>query len=99
MEAGPSLSRPSDPVSGGIPDSTDRITIVDRVSFLAPVRRLDTIPGDLGHDSRWDLRPGPVFGPYWIWIGEVTILLAGATGFPPMLEGERAFGGPACTEG
>ncbi|HSP54523.1 MAG TPA: thrombospondin type 3 repeat-containing protein, partial [Dehalococcoidia bacterium] len=42
----PSAMWPSDFVSGGIPDSTDRVNITDLTSFLAPVRRLDTSPGN-----------------------------------------------------
>ena len=45
---------PADLVSGSIPDSTNRVNIMDLTSFLAPVRRINTSPGDVG-DRRWDL--------------------------------------------
>jgi hypothetical protein len=33
----------------------------------------------------------------WINISDLSTLLAGATGFPPMLGGSRAFNGAACS--
>lgn len=97
-EAGPSPDWPSDFVSGGIPDSTDTITITDLTSFLAPVRRLDSSPGDAPFDPRWDLVPGRGLFLNWIVINDLTALIAGASGNPPMFDGERAFSGPACTD-
>ncbi len=96
-EAGPSPSWPSDFVSGGVPDSTDKITIADLTSFLAPARRLDTSPGSANFNSRWDLVPGPGLFPQWINISDLTALIAGPTGLPPMFGGAKAFNGPACT--
>ncbi len=96
-EAGPSPSWPSDFVSGGIPDSTDKITITDLTSFLAPARRLDTSPGSANFNSRWDLVPGRGLFPRWININDLTSLIAGPTGIPPMFGGPKAFNGPACT--
>jgi hypothetical protein len=93
----PSLAWPSDFVSGGIPDSTDRVTITDLTSFLAPVRRLDTSPPPGNFSARWDLVPGPGLFMHWINITDLTALLAGATGYPPMLGSTRAFNGPPCT--
>ncbi len=87
---------PSDFASGGTPDSTNRITLGDLTSFLAPTRRLDTSPGDAGYDVRWDLSPGPGALTKVINLGDLTTLLAGPTGSPPMLFGARAFNGPAC---
>jgi hypothetical protein len=82
--------------SGGVPDSTNRITITDLTSFLAPTRRIDTSPGDGGFDVRWDLVPGPGLFVEVVNINDVTsqIVLA-----PPMLGGVRAFDGPACPYG
>ncbi len=87
---------PLDFVSGGIPDSTNRVTITDLTSFLAPERRLGTSPGVAGFDSRWDLAPGKGLFTSWIAINDLTALLSGQTGNPPMLGGARAFNGPAC---
>jgi hypothetical protein len=84
-------------VSGGVPDSTDLLTVLDLTSFLAPERRLDTGPGPGAFDARWDLDPGPGVLGTWINIADLTTLLAGPTGFPPMLGGTRAFDGPACS--
>jgi hypothetical protein len=89
-------SWPSDYVTGGTPNSTDRISITDLTSFLAPVRRLDTSPEDGDFSVRWDLIPGPnVFADH-IAIDDVTALIAGSTGHPPMFFGQRAFDGPTC---
>jgi hypothetical protein len=90
-------SWPSDFVSGQIPLSTDRLTINDLTSFLAPVRRLDTSPpDDEFYSPRWDLIPGPGIFANYIAINDVTALLAGSSGNPPMFGGVRAFMGPLC---
>ena len=75
---------PSDFVSGGIPNSTNRITITDLTSFLAPTRRLDSSPGNPRFDKRWDLVPERGIFSNWIAINDLTALIAGASGFPPM---------------
>ncbi|MCH8815268.1 MAG: hypothetical protein IH957_09275, partial [Chloroflexi bacterium] len=82
-----------------IPDSIDRISITDLTRFLAPVRRLFSSPGDPEFDSRWDLVPGKTF-PFttWIALDDLTTIITGATGFPPMLGGAKAFYGPVCTD-
>ncbi len=41
--------------------------------------------------------PGPGIFATWININDLTALSAGATGFPPMFSGQKAYGGPACT--
>lgn len=87
---------PSDFASGGIPDSTNRVTVTDLTSFLAPVRRLDSSPGHANFNSRWDLVPGRGLFATWINVNDLTALIAGPSGFPPMLGGVKAFGGPAC---
>jgi hypothetical protein len=57
FNSGPSSAWPADFISGGIPESTDRVTLQDLTSFLAPVRRLDKSPGHadfnmpLGHNT------------------------------------------------
>jgi hypothetical protein len=88
---------PSDFISGEVPDSTNRITVSDLTSFVAPERRLDTSQGDTFFDERWDLRPGPGVFSEDIAIDDLTALIAGDSGFPPMFLGARAFDGPACT--
>ncbi|TMB94297.1 MAG: hypothetical protein E6J42_11640 [Chloroflexi bacterium] len=90
---------PSDFVTGGVPDSTNRITITDITSFLAPIRRLDADPGNANFSSRWDLMPGKGPFAHWVAVNDLTALIAGPTGLPPMLGGvTRAFGspGPPC---
>jgi hypothetical protein len=72
---------------GGLSGSP--VDIVDITSFLAPIRRLDTNPGDEAYDPRWDLVANQ-FGAA-ISIGDLTSLLAGPTAYPPMLGGERAL--------
>jgi hypothetical protein len=87
---------PSDLASGGVPNSTNRVTITDLTSFLAPVLRLNTSPGDEGFSSRWDLRPRSGQFVIWIAINDLTTLLSGSSGSPPMFGGARAFNGPVC---
>src|SRR5207302_6392253 len=95
---GQSTAWPSDFVSGGIPGSTDKITLTDLTSFLAPVRRLDKSPGDPRFDKRWDLVPGRGVLATFINIQDLTALLSGLSGYPPMFNGAKAFGsGMACT--
>jgi parallel beta-helix repeat protein len=65
----------------------NHISIQDVLSFVAPERHLDTSPGDMFYNPRWDLLPGPgVFGK-WINVQDILALLGGATGAPPMLGG------------
>jgi hypothetical protein len=92
----PSSDWPSDLISAGIPNSTDRITILDLSSFLAPVRRMNADPGDSAFNTRWDVVPGRVFGD-WINITDLTALFAGSSGYPPMFAGAKAFNGPSCS--
>ncbi|HSP54449.1 MAG TPA: thrombospondin type 3 repeat-containing protein, partial [Dehalococcoidia bacterium] len=87
---------PSDFVSNGTPNSTNKITVTDLTSFLAPVRRLDTSPGDPGYNVRWDLVPGKGVFAHDIAVNDLTALIAGSSGNPPMLNGVRAFNGPSC---
>jgi len=87
---------PSDLVSGGVPDSTDRVTIADLSSFVAPVRYLGTDVGAHAGDERWDLSPGKGLLPVDINVLDLSLLVAGPTGYPPMFGGARAFAGPVC---
>jgi hypothetical protein len=84
---------PGDLVSVGI--SANRLDVVDVASFVAPVRRLNTSPGDSGHNVRWDLVPGTAIGEA-INISDLAALVSSITGFPPMLGGQRALG-QACS--
>jgi hypothetical protein len=93
----PGTGWPADFVSGGIPNSTDRITVTDLTSFLAPARRLDTSPGSPNFSQRWDLAPGKGLFAAFINVNDLTSLLAGPTGYPPMLGGARAFNGAPCS--
>lgn len=98
VEAGPSPSWPSDLISGSIPNSTDKVTIGDLSSFVAPPpRRLGTAPGAAGFDSRWDLVPSMQLGGAWINVLDLSALVSGSSGNPPMFGGARAFNGPLCT--
>jgi hypothetical protein len=89
---------PSDIISapGSIPDTLNRITIVDLTSFVAPTRRLDTRPGHANFNQRWDLRPGPMTTGNWIMVDDLTATIAGTTGFPTMLFGQRALNHSGC---
>jgi len=77
---------PSDLVSGGLQPNT--LNVQDIASFLAPVRRLGTSPGHPNFDLRWDLAPG---GPT-INVQDIAAMMTGASGYPPMFGGLRAFG-------
>jgi PKD repeat protein len=92
----PSRRWPSDLVSGGVPDSTNRITITDVTSFVGPVPYSGTNVGTKPGDVRWDLAPGKGIYGTDINIADVTAVVSGRSGSPPMLDGARAFGGPPC---
>jgi len=81
---------PADLFSDGV--SLNTITLQDVASFLAPVRRLDTSPGDAGYNVRWDLVPGSTGGKQ-INLVDVSSI---STLKPPMLAGAKALSGPAC---
>jgi hypothetical protein len=80
---------PSDIFSTGA--SANKLTIQDVISFITAPRKLDKSPGETGFDSRWDLVPGRGILPKAININDVTALVNGTTGKPPMLGGNRAF--------
>jgi hypothetical protein len=85
---------PAELVSGGA--SANMVNLQDLASFVAPVRRLNTSPGQAGFSSRWDLAPGRGGSPYWITLQDLASLVAGPAATPPMLGGARAFNGPTC---
>ena len=86
-------SWPSDLVSTG--GSMNKLDILDIVSFIGPVRRLDKSPPNAAYSPRWDLAPGPTTPfPNHINIVDITTLMNGVPGgpaYPPMLGGLRAF--------
>jgi len=74
------------------PETANKVTLADVQSFLMPVRRLNTSPGNANYHPRWDLVPGGL-GEH-INVQDMQNL---AFVFPPMLGGAtRAFNGPAC---
>jgi len=84
---------PADLRAGGVPDSTNRVTIFDITSFLAPVKSYNTNVGTNPGDFRWDLVPGA--GPFLfeINIADLVNLIIVS---PQMLGGVKAFNGPPC---
>jgi Tol biopolymer transport system component len=74
------------------PFSFNELDIFDLTSFLAPTRRLDSSPPNVKYETRWDLRPGRETFAQWINIQDITALLGGGTGNPPMFGNTRAFG-------
>jgi len=70
---------PADLAGGG-----NKLDITDVLSYVAPVNRIGTGPGDANYSVRWDLVPSPKI--------DVTDLLSLITVAPPMLGGQRAFG-------
>jgi hypothetical protein len=82
---------PSDIVGTGI--STNKFDIVDLGSFIAPVRRLNTSPGNPNFNVRWDLKPGPITptGAH-INVQDLGVTVSGLSGFPPMFGAQKALG-------
>jgi len=73
--------------------SANKLDLQDVTSFVAPPpRRLDKNPGEAGFDSRWDLAPGVGAFAKFINISDITALLNGTTGNPPMFNNTRAYG-------
>lgn len=87
----PSLSWPADLVTT---TGLGLINMSDLTSFVSPVRRLNTSPGDPGYDQRWDLLPGK--GPLTETIN-VMDLSQLVTLRPPMFFGQPVLGGPSCS--
>jgi hypothetical protein len=70
--------------------SFNKLDIVDLASYIAPVRRFQTSPGDANFDVRWDLQPGSAIGEQ-INIADIGATISGPSGYPPMFNGQRAF--------
>jgi hypothetical protein len=81
---------PADLVSSG--SSLNRVDISDLTSFITG-SRLNKNPGMPGYDVRWDLVPGKGLFTYDVNVVDLTNLINVR---PPMLNGARAFYGPAC---
>jgi hypothetical protein len=81
---------PSDLVSGGFAPNT--FNVQDLASFVTPVRQMGKSPGDPGFSARWDLVPGTSIGGAHINVMDISATVTGVTGYPPMLDGQRAFG-------
>jgi hypothetical protein len=81
---------PSDVDSTG--SSINELDIFDITAYLGPTRRLDTSPPNPSYNTRLDLLPGRGALAQWINIQDVTTLLSGTTGNPPMFNNQRAFG-------
>jgi hypothetical protein len=92
----PSKSWPSDLSTLDVPSSTNRLTIADLTTFLGPIRYFDTNTGTRPGDVRWDLSPGKGLFLTDINILDITTLLTGDSGRPPMLGRQTAFEGPDC---
>jgi len=85
---------PSDLLPGGF--QPNKVNIEDLANFVAPVRRLGKSEGDADFGFRWDLTPGKSgLGPT-INIVDIAAITSGATGYPSMHGGVKAFGGPEC---
>ncbi len=96
QSATPSLGWPIDFAQGGVPLSTLKVTVTDVTSFLAPVRYVGSNTGTSPGDVRWDIMPGKGVFSTDVNVSDLTALIAGASGSPPMLGGVRAFNGPVC---
>jgi len=77
---------PADLYSSGF--SLNRLDVLDITSFLAPVRRLDSSPGDPEFSLRHDISPGPGVFSRFINVQDITTLIVLA---PPMFGGQRAW--------
>ncbi|MCH8814922.1 MAG: hypothetical protein IH957_07470 [Chloroflexi bacterium] len=95
--ATPSLRWPSDFNSSASPlDSFNRLNILDLTSFLAPIKYFGTDLAMNPGDVRWDLTPGKGVFMTDINVQDITAMIAGSSGSPPMLGGAKALFGPVC---
>ena len=87
----PSKNWPADLAAGA---SANKVDLADVLSFISPVRRFNTSPGDSGYDVRWDVSPGAGAFLETINLQDLTTVI---TVTAPMFAGARAFGGPSCS--
>jgi hypothetical protein len=80
---------PLDLLPGGFQPNT--LNIQDIATFVAPVRRLGTSPGDPAYSSRWDLSAGSSIGGT-VNIQDIASLIVGPAAHPPMFDGQKAYG-------
>ncbi len=88
---------PADIVDGPLPAfALNRVQLPDLSSYILPVRRYNTSPGDTDFDIRWDLVPGATVPfPKHINLGDLQRLAIYT--LPPMFGGgTRAFNGAVC---
>lgn len=88
---GPSPAWPADLETASA--SAGRVDLHDVGSFVSPVRRLGTSPGDPGYDRRWDLSPGKGEGEKQINEEDVQVLYNLE---PKMFAGKKAYLEAAC---
>jgi hypothetical protein len=69
--------------------TTNRLTIQDLATYIAPVRRMNTTPGSAAYKVRWDMNADAVLN--------IQDLAAISILRPAMFDGARAFNGPTCT--
>jgi uncharacterized protein YkwD len=86
----PSLAWPADLANA----SANEVDILDIATFVAPVRRFNTSPGEPGYDPRWDFVPGRGVFSEDINIADLNAVVTSA---PSMFGFQRAFNGPSCT--
>ena len=89
----PSKRWPSD--LNGSAFSLNKINVQDLAAFTAPIKYLNQNVGTDPMDVRFDLVPGSTVG-FHINVSDMAALTSGVSGFPPMLAGAKAFGGPVC---
>ena len=89
----PSKRWPADIATGSF--SGNKVNIQDLSSFTTPIRYINQDVGTDPGDRRFDLSPGSVTGND-IDVQDMATMSSGASGFPFMLHGARAFNGPQC---
>ena len=77
---------PADLYAEGL--SYNKLTVQDIISFIGPVRHVDTSPGDIGYNVRWDLLPGTTVLLKQVNIQDMVELI---TVRPPMFGGALAY--------
>jgi len=76
------------------PFSANKLTVQDITSFLAPVYRMNSNPGEAGFDPRWDLIPGKGILAKFINIQDLVAIIPSSTtttARPLMFNGQPAY--------